>query len=201
MYLWQVLHRDTDELTWKVYQAQKVKPNRGDWWQLLQTERENLNIHLSDEEIQKMSREKFKSIVEKNIQIEGLRYLSGLAAPHSKSDFIVSEMLEKKDYFSDRRFSKEDVQILFSLRTKMTNCKTNFRNQFGTNLQCRICQDKDSIEDEDHILICPEMTDGQCDVQFTDVYGDVDTQYNAVKVFKKIIRRRNVYLETIEKSN
>ena len=70
MYLWQVLHRATDELTWKVYLAQKVKPNRGDWWQLLQTERENLNMHLIDEEIQKMSREKFKSIVLKNIQIE-----------------------------------------------------------------------------------------------------------------------------------
>ena len=49
----------------------------------------------------KMSREKCKSIVEKNIQIEGLSYLSGLAAPHSKSDYIISERLEKKDYFTE----------------------------------------------------------------------------------------------------
>ena len=47
----------------------------------------------------------------------------------------------------------------------MTNCKTNFKNQFGeNNLQCRICQDKNSIEDEDHILICPELTDGKSEV-------------------------------------
>ena len=202
MYLWQILHRDTDELTWKVYQAQKLKTSRGDWYQIIQTERENLHITLSDEEIEKMSREKYKSIVEKHIQSEGLKYLCGLAAPHSKSDLIVSDKLEKKPYFSDRRFSKEDVQILFSLRTKMTNCKTNFKNQFGeNNLQCRICQDKNSIEDEDHILICPELTDGKSEVQFTDVYGDVDSQYSAVKAFKKIIRRRNVYIEMMEKSS
>merc|ERR1719318_1737740 len=42
MYLWQILHRDTDELTWKVYQAQKIKSSRGDWYQILKTERENL---------------------------------------------------------------------------------------------------------------------------------------------------------------
>ena len=48
-----------------------------------------------------MSRGKFKSLDEKNIQIEGLRYLSGLAALHSKSEFIVSERLEKKDYFTE----------------------------------------------------------------------------------------------------
>ena len=46
-----------------------------------------------------MSREKYKSIVEKHIQREGLKYLCGLAAPHSKSDFIVSDKLEKKTIF------------------------------------------------------------------------------------------------------
>ena len=30
MYLWQILHRDTDELTLKVHQAQKLKTTRGD---------------------------------------------------------------------------------------------------------------------------------------------------------------------------
>ena len=81
---------------------------------ILQTERENLNIRLTDDEIEKMSREKYKTLVEKCIQSEGVKYLCGLAAPHSKSDFIVNDKLEKKAYFSDRRFSKEDVQILFS---------------------------------------------------------------------------------------
>ena len=77
-------------------QSLKLKTNRGDWYEIIQTERESLNITLTDEEIEQMSREKYKSIVEKHIQREGLKYLCGLAAPHSKSDFIVSDKLEKQ---------------------------------------------------------------------------------------------------------
>ena len=85
---------------------------------------------------------------------------------------------EKKKYFSDRRFSREDVQLLFALRTRMTNCKSNFKMQFANNLTCRICKL----------------------VQYTDVFGDVNSQYNAVQVYKKVIRKRNIHLEKIENS-
>ena len=80
----------------------------------------------------------------------------------------------------------------------MTNCKSNFKMQFGNVLTCRICKEEGSVEDENHILICSELTEGQCEVQFTDVYGDLDSQFNAVQVYKKVIRRRNVYLEMME---
>ena len=200
MYLWHIVHRDTDELIWKIYEAQRCKPNKGDWFEILQTERRALNILESDEEIAKMSRNKFKILVEKKIKENVIQYLNALAEPHSKSEFIVSEKFQKKKYFSDRRFTKEDVQLLFALRTRMVNCKTNFKMQFGNNLTCRICETDGSIEDEDHILVCPEQTDGQCAVQFTDVYGDVDSQYNAVKMYKKVMRKRTIYLETLENS-
>ena len=57
-----------------------------------------------------------------------------------------------------------------------------------------------SVEDEDHILICPELNDGQTEILFTDVFGDVNSQYNAVQVYKKVIRKRNIHLEKIENS-
>ena len=44
------------------------------------------------------------------------------------------------------------------------------------------------------------MTDGTCSVQFSDVYGDVDSQYKAVKMFKTALIRRDVYLDLMEKS-
>ena len=201
MYLWHIVHRDTDELIWKIYEAQKCNPNKGDWYEILQTERTSLNILVTDDEISKMSKTKFKSLVEKKIRENVEKYLNKLAASHSKSEFIVGDKFEKKRYFSDRRFSREDVQLLFALRTRMINCKSNFKNQFGTNLICRICKVDGSIEDEDHILICPELTDGQSEVQFTDVFGDVNSQYNAVQMYKKIIRRRRVYLEILDSTD
>ena len=161
MYLWHIVHRDTDELIWKIYEAQKCQPNKGDWFEILQTERTSLNILESDDEIANMSRNKFSNLVDKKIKENVIKYLNELAEPHSKSEFIVSDKFEKKKYFSDRRFSREDVQLLFALRTRMTNCKSNFKMQFANNLTCRICKLVGSVEDEDHILICPELTDGQ----------------------------------------
>ena len=127
-------------------------------------------------------------------------YLKELAYSHSKSRLIANENFEKKAYFSDRHFSKEDVQILFALRTKTINCKSNFKRQYGNDLTCRICTEEDSYEDEDHLLICSALTDGTSTVQFSDVYGDVDSQYEAVKIFKKALRKRDVFLNLIEKS-
>ena len=56
------------------------------------------------------------------------------------------------------------------------------------------------IEDEEHILHCGEFGNDDDDIRFDDVYGDVDKQLKAVKVFKKILRRREVYLEIRSKN-
>ena len=197
MYLWHVLHRDTDELIRKIYETQKRKHNKGDWFEIMQNERSKYGIVESDTEISVMSQEKFRNMVEKKIQACAIKYLQGLASRHSKSANISVDKLEKKGYFSDRRFSKEDVQLLFALKTKMIECKSNFSNQYGDNLICRICQDVNSIEDEDHILVCPILNTEHYDVTFSDVYRDIDTQYNVTKVYKKVLRRRNVYLEAM----
>ena len=59
----------------------------------------------------------------------------------------------------------------------------------------------DSIEYEDEISdyeIDPAgngRKSHQNQRQFNDVYGDIDQQYNAVKLFKKDIRRRKEYME------
>ena len=175
-----------------------MQPNKGDWFEILQNERTSLDILESDDEIAKLSKNKFSKIVDKKIKEKAINYLNDLAEPHSKSEYIVSDRLERKKYFTDRRFSREDVQLLFALRTRMINCKSNFKMQFANNLTCRTSKLDGSVEDEDHILICPELTDGRTDIQFTDVFGDVNAQYSAVQVFKKVTRKRNLYLEKLE---
>ena len=102
---------------------------------------------------------------------------------------------------SDRRFSKEDVQILFSLRTRMFDCKSNFANQYNDNMTCRICNDLTSIESEDHLLVCPTLENDVHDVKFCDVYGTITAKYNATQVFKKLMQRRKVYFEVFDKSS
>ena len=70
---------------------QKIKCNKGDWYELLQIERMENHITQTDEQIASMSREQFKNIVDSKVTSHAVKYLNELAEPHSKSDFIVDD--------------------------------------------------------------------------------------------------------------
>ena len=201
MYLWHILSRDKEELISKIYEAQKYEVNKGDWVRIMQEEREKYDILESDDDISKISQERFRNIVKKKVYSSAVKYLHDMASPHRKSDGLKNPLFEKQPYFSDRRFSREDVQLLFKLRTKMLDCKTNFEHQYANQLACRICKDENTIEDEDHILKCRELNQNEYNSKFSDVYGNTDEQYNVVKIFKQVLRRRQVFLDLAANSS
>ena len=141
-----------------------------------------------------MSRGKFETILKKKIKVYVAQHLKSIGLNHSKSIEIASQKFEKKGYFSDRRLSKDDIQLLFKLRTKMLDCKTNFEGQFD-DMSCRTCNIQQSVENEDHVLYCTALNSDAHGVKFGDVYGNPDKQYKAIQVFKKILHRRKVYLD------
>ena len=198
MYLWHILHRDTTELISKIYETQKCQTVKGDWAQIIIEERSKYGITETDETISNMSKTKFKKIVKLKLKTHAIKYLRDLAEPHSKSTGLKNNTLKKQSYFEDRRFSKEEVQLLFTLRTKMLECKANFSEQYQKKLQCRLCKAPDSIENEDHLLTCSILNTVKYNVQFSDVYGTVDEQYEVVQIFKKVVRRWKVYLDNIQ---
>ena len=99
-----------------------------------------------------------------------------------------------KPYLTDRRLSKEDVQLLFKLRTKMVDVKTNFKSQYS-DLICRICKSDDSVENENHLIDCEMLNEEISDITFNYVYEDIEKQMKAVKLFKKILRRRQKLID------
>ena len=100
---------------------------------------------------------------------------------HTHSSGVANEKFGMKCYFSDRRFAKEDIQIIFALHTKMIDVKTNFANLYeNEDINCRICKASASVEPSD--------------TQLSDVSDNTDKQLAAAKVFQ-LLRRRQVYLE------
>ena len=65
MYLWQVLRRDTDELDTKVNDTQQLNSCKGDWYSIMQEERNKYGIEESDDQISKLSDQKFRNILSK----------------------------------------------------------------------------------------------------------------------------------------
>ena len=117
MYLWEILHRDTDELVRKVYETQKLSHNKGDWYLIMQDERAKYEISESDDEISKMSQNKFRKIVEKKIHQYALKHLNTMASKRSKSTKIGVENLKRRPFLVTIDFSI-DFPTIICLKNK-----------------------------------------------------------------------------------
>ena len=79
----------------------------------------------------------------------------------------------------------------------MIYCKSNFSNLFDNKLNFRTCQEVNSVEDEDHRLLCKTLNTENYDVKFSNVYCDIEKQYKVTQIFKIVLRKRNSYLDAM----
>ena len=125
-----------------------------------------------------------------------LEHLNKLATrgENSKAKELVKLQLKREEYFDDERFSKSDVELLFSMRTKMTpGIKRNFSSQYGENIFCDLC--KVHVDCQEHLLRCVELKEHveiPSDVEYSDIFKGVDKQLKIVKVLKQLLRTREV---------
>ena len=67
MYLYNILSKSNDAMIRKVYECQKLKPVTRDWYLTILEERKKYDIQISDEDIQQMSRTKFRLLVSESV--------------------------------------------------------------------------------------------------------------------------------------
>ena len=84
--------------------------------------------------------------------------LKAEAAKHSKSlgmltDITSLKKWRRQSYLNENIFSKEELFLLFQLRSRMLDVKSNFSTLYERNLVCRTCKEEDSVEDEDHLSL------------------------------------------------
>ena len=79
----------------------------------------------------------------------------------------------------------------------MLDVKTNFSNFYDNDLVCRTCHKPDSIENEEHLLICDNLKDSAIDpeVKFDFVFQDLEKQTKAIKAYKLILSKREILLK------
>ena len=200
MFLWTILNRDKDDLVRKVYEVQKIKKTKGDWYSLIEQEKQKYDLTVTDAEICQMSKFKYKTLVQKKVEKFAFENLKERASKHSKSAGILSCIsslkMKRQDYLCENNFSKDDIKLLFKLRSRMLEVKTNFRGIHGSDLSCRTC-DTCLIEDEDHLLSCKsiQIENQPQEIKYADVFGSVEQQRKAVKAFKAVMRKRELLLK------
>ena len=158
-----------------------------------------LNLPFDDEYIGGFSKEAYKKVVSSKIQEGRIQYLTNLQAHKKKSKYLEFKN-EPSAYFLDTRFSKEQCDLLFSIRSRSLNTKDNTRERFKSNPFCDICK----------IFLCTMFHPTQCspvlaymkeagmerhtvpDISW--VYGNNDQQLEFIRKFQSYYKARTEIL-------
>ena len=138
----------------------------------------------------------------KKAKIVAQKFLYKKKLEHSKLDFLEFKELKCAEYLLDQSISKNEVKLLFKLRTRMYSVKNNFKIQYNNNLTCDLCKSQKC--DQPHLLQCsvlkkstPELNFNTT-VKYNDIFGDIDKIVPAIKLLSKIVKKREELLEAIQ---
>ena len=105
-------------------------------------------------------------------------------------------------YLQSESLNIEGKKLLFKLRNRLIDVKTNFKKKYNNNLECRLCSAPE--ESQSHLVQCSEII---CDnevkealdgFQYSDIFSPNATiQEHLVNTWKKIIKIRNLKLKQI----
>ena len=169
---------------------------------MIQMEKEKYKINLTDDEISQISKYRFKTLIDKKINTFAFQYLKEKASSHSKSMKILKEVenktiVKRKTYLTENILHKNDCQLLFELRSKMLDVKTNFKNLYNKDLTCRTCRKVGVVENEDHLLQCEMLKSevGDETVEYDYVFQTIEKQKIALKAYRAVLRKREIMLK------
>ena len=195
MYLWHILSRNKSELIRRIYEIQKISNNIGDWIRMIENDKQELDLKMSDEEIQNVSKETFKSLIKSKVKIRFLSEFNDLKKNHSKSEHLDCSQLRTAEYLNNPDFNTKQKQLLFKLRSRTLDVKVNFRGQHLNNILCISCGLVP--ESQSHLLQCPQLvsrlnylSDKTSNMNELDIYGDTESQKRIVNIYSDILEIR-----------
>ena len=132
-----------------------------------------------------------------------LNYLIERGANHSKSKIVIKSMNKSKfrtqPYLLCDKLTRQEAQLLFSLRCRTLELKSNYKSKYKDDLSCRTCSSGD-LEDERHLLTCQglKLEEDYSEEDYLDVFSDLKSQIRITKIFGKILRKREILLDLEE---
>ena len=195
MYLWHIVNRDKSELIYRVYEAQKNSPVIGDWCNLVESDKIELGISLTEMELKTISKTGFKNIVKKKIHSKYLCFLNELKMKHSKSEYLECSTIKMADYLQSAKFTTREKRLLFKLRSRTLDVKGNFPGQFK-DLLCHCCNLAE--ETQSHLLQCEQLVsklqylkEDKTNLNEMYIYGNLEQQEIIVRIYSDILEARD----------
>ena len=158
-FLHYILNQKENSLLYKVLKCQLENSSKKDWIRTIKQDLKELQMeNLSLEEIKGMRKTSFEKLIKEQIKDNVFEKLTKLKKSHSKVNTIEHEVLRIQKYLQPNhvRITKEESQLIFKLRSRMTNTKTNLKRAFN-NTECDACGKAE--ETQEHIVKCNDLNE------------------------------------------
>ena len=119
--------------------AQLENPSKNDWSEQVLKDLEDLNLHLSIDDIKEMSETVFKDKVKKSVKSAAFQYLDNEGSGKSKIKSDEYTCLKTQEYLLSPELTTVEKKFLFQLRTRMICVKNNYKSG-QDDLLCPLCQ-------------------------------------------------------------
>ena len=162
---------------------------------MVEADKTELGIGLTDQEIQGVSKKVFKSYVKKKVKIWHLNYLHQLKIKHSKAKYLECTKLKLAEYLESSNLSTFQKRLLFKLRSRTIDVKQNFPGAHKTPwcVSCGLFP-----ETQSHLLQCPALVTSlgylagkTSNLKENDIYGNIQQQQSIVTIFSDILEIRD----------
>ena len=159
---------------------------------------DTFNIVQNDDKIEGMKTRTYKDRIKKCTKRATFNNLITKQAKHTKVNTIKYIQLETQKYMLSPIFINEEVNQLYALRSRTTNCKMNFKNRHNQdNLLCDLCFTEN--QDQKHLLKCKvierKLKSQQVTknvMEYENIYSsDVNKQKEITSLFMDIFKIKN----------
>ena len=159
---------------------------------------------MSEEEIKRMTKIQFKGLVKLRVRKKVFHDLREVQSGHMKVKHVVFSRLKyPQDYLTSELLNNKTRSLLYNPRSKsVRGIKDNFHKQFKGALSCPFHCFK--IDSQEHLRCCTTLVSALNNsqkqllgmVQYVDIFGTVEEQSRAARVFLILMRIRTRLLET-----
>ena len=128
----------------------------------------------------------------KQIRSSAFTYFMNLKETHTKLDSVQYNKLEFQQYLGSKLLTNKEKTLLYLLRSRCHDAKSNFKKLFKNNLNCRFgCL---AQEDQAHIFKnCHKINSihkENTNIEYSDIFCDVTKQIRTIKQFSGIEKIR-----------
>ena len=171
-----ILKRDPNQMLYRFFMAQWKYPCKQDWTELVRKDLEDFGIPADLSMIKSKSANCFKTLVRKRAKDFSFEKLLKMKTKHLKLQNLDYMKLQMQEYFTESRFTVEEIRIIFGFRTRMAPFGNNFKNN-GEDIICPLCQ---KHEDSQALAFKCQIVS-----QHVEISGKLEDLYNG-KISKEL---------------